>query len=418
MFMPKLGTMRLRNKLFSSRVATGLLIAIALVCSTLMVVASAGGQAASAAPGQTSPATPNSTQPANAAPQTTPGQSAPAPGTPAQSSAPAGQGQVNQAPPQNGAAAPASQGPANQAPQNGGAGQPAGGQSPGEAPDANDNGVFVFKAEAREVVLHATVVDEKNHLVMNLSKPDFTVYENNQPQQISSFRQTDFPVAMGIVIDNSGSMREKRDEVNKAAINLVRSSNPDDEVFVVNFNDEFYLDQDFTSNVKLLQTALEHVETRGGTALYDAIIASADYLMKSKLSRKVLFVVTDGEDDASQSSLEQAVQRLAQENGPTVYSIGLLGDEKVRRAKRALETISERTGGIAFFPPTLDEVDEISSKIAHDIRNQYTISYRPSTPKSVGGYRTIHVEAHARPYKHLTVRTRSGYYPGQEAAMR
>jgi VWFA-related protein len=194
--------------------------------------------------------------------------------------------------------------------------------------------------EAREVVLHATVVDEKNHLVMNLDKPDFTVYENDKPQQISSFRQQDFPVAMGIVIDNSGSMREKRDQVNKAAINLVRSSNPDDEVFVVNFNDEFYLDQDFTSDLKKLQAALEHVETRGGTALYDAIIASADYLMKSKLSRRVLFVVTDGEDDASQMSLEQAVQRLAQENGPVVYSIGLLGDEKVRRAKRALETIS------------------------------------------------------------------------------
>jgi VWFA-related protein len=276
----------------------------------------------------------------------------------------------------------------------------------------------VFKAEAREVVLHATVVDERNHLVMNLDKPDFTVYENDKPQQISSFKQQDFPVAMGIVIDNSGSMREKRDQVNKAAINLVRSSNPDDEVFVVNFNDEYYLDQDFTSDVKKLQAALEHVETRGGTALYDAIIASADYLMKSKLSRKVIFVVTDGEDDASQSSLEQAVQRLAQENGPVVYSIGLLGDEKVRRARRALETISGRTGGIAFFPPTIDQVDEISRTIAHDIRNQYTISYRPSTPRNVGGYRTIHVEAHARPYKKLTVRTRSGYYPGQESALR
>jgi VWFA-related protein len=251
-----------------------------------------------------------------------------------------------------------------------------------------------------------------------LDKPDFTVYENDKPQQISSFKQQDFPVAMGIVIDNSGSMREKRDQVNKAAINLVRSSNPDDEVFVVNFNDEYYLDQDFTSDVKKLQAALEHVETRGGTALYDAIIASADYLMKSKLSRKVIFVVTDGEDDASQSSLEQAVQRLAQENGPVVYSIGLLGDEKVRRARRALETISGRTGGIAFFPPTIDQVDEISRTIAHDIRNQYTISYRPSTPRNVGGYRTIHVEAHARPYKKLTVRTRSGYYPGQESALR
>jgi VWFA-related protein len=352
-------------------------------------------------------------QPANGVPQRQPANQPPPQGQSSTSAQPApSPAQGNQSQPQNGVQQPQNSAPSDTQ------GQPAQGQNPGTAPDANDNGVFVFRAEAKEVVLHATVVDERNHLVMNLAKPDFTVYENDKPQQIKAFGQQDFPVAMGIVIDNSGSMREKRDQVNKAAINLVKSSNPDDEVFVVNFNDEFYLDQDFTSDIKKLQAALEHVETRGGTALYDAVIASADYLVKSKLQRKVLFVVTDGEDDASQSSLEQAVQKLAQENGPTVYTIGLLGDEKVRKAKRALETISDRTGGIAFFPPSLDEVDQISRTIAHDIRNQYTISYQPTTPKSVPGYRTIHVDAHARPYKHLTVRTRSGYYPGQEAAMR
>jgi VWFA-related protein len=272
----------------------------------------------------------------------------------------------------------------------------------------------VFHAEAREVTLHATVVDERNHLVTNLGKNDFAVFENSQPQQIRSFHQEDIPVAIGIVIDNSGSMREKREAVNKAAINLVKASNPDDQVFVVNFNDEYYLDQEFTGDVKKLQAALDHVESRGGTALYDAIVASADYLMKSPLQRKVIFVVTDGQDDASQESLEQAVHRLQQENGPTVYAIGLLGDEKARKAKRALEIVADRTGGISFFPPGLAEVDEISRNIARDIRNQYTITYTPTTPKSVGGFRAIHVDARARPYKKLTVRTRSGYYPGQE----
>jgi len=400
MFMPRLGTTHRRNRV-SSRVAAALCLATTIALSSLVVNQKAAGQASSAPGSQ--PA--NSQQPATpTAPSQAPAQSQPQPQAAPTEPPPNRPGTPGQA--------PADQPAQNSAP----AGQPTSGDQ-GQAA-ANDNGTFTFKAEAREVVLHATVVDERNHLVMNLDKPDFTVYENDKPQQISSFKQQDFPVAMGIVIDNSGSMREKRDQVNKAAVNLVRSSNPDDEVFVVNFNDEYYLDQDFTSDVKKLQAALEHVETRGGTALYDAIIASADYLMKSKLSRKVIFVVTDGEDDASQSSLEQAVQRLAQENGPVVYSIGLLGDEKVRRARRALETISGRTGGIAFFPPSLDEVDQISRTIAHDIRNQYTISYRPSTPRSVGGYRTIHVEAHARPYKKLTVRTRSGYYPGQESAMR
>jgi VWFA-related protein len=220
---------------------------------------------------------------------------------------------------------------------------------------------------------------------------------------------------MGIVIDNSGSMREKRDKVNKAALNLVRASNPEDQVFVVNFNDEYYLDQDFTSNIKKLSDALEKVESRGGTALYDALVASADYMKKNaKLQKKVLFVVTDGEDNASTDTLEQAIHQLQQENGPTVYAIGLLGEERARRARRALETVAERTGGIAFLPKTLDEVDEISRSVAHDIRNQYTIGYKPKTPKSAGGYRAIHVDAHAKGYKKLTVRTRTGYYPGQE----
>jgi VWFA-related protein len=258
------------------------------------------------------------------------------------------------------------------------------------------------------------VVDDRNHLVNNLTKEDFTVFENDKPQKVTHFHQEDFPVAIGIVIDNSGSMREKRDAVNKAALNLVRASNPDDQVFVVNFNDEYYLDQEFTPDIKKLQAALEHVEARGGTALYDAIVASADYLTHSKLQRKAIFVVTDGEDDASQETLEQAVHKLQQENGPVVYSIGLLGEEKSRRAKRALEVIADRTGGISFFPPTLDQVDEISREVAHDIRNQYTITYAPSTPKTVAGYRTIHVDAHAKPYRKLTVRTRTGYYPGQE----
>lgn len=289
-------------------------------------------------------------------------------------------------------------------------------QPQGQAPEGTDSGGgFVFHAQAQEVVLHATVVDEKQHLVMNLPKTAFTVFEDGKPQTITSFGHEDFPVALGIVIDNSGSMREKRAKVNAAALNLVRASNPGDQVFVVNFNDEFYLDQDFTSNIQQLKQALEKVESRGGTALYDAVVASADYLKKnSKLQKKVLFVVTDGEDNASRENLEQAVERLQEENGPTVYTIGLLGQEKSRPARRALQTISERTGGIAFLPKTLDEVDEISGEIAHDIRNQYTIGYRPTTPRSAGGFRTIHVEAQAKGHKSMVVRTRTGYYAGQE----
>jgi Ca-activated chloride channel homolog len=288
--------------------------------------------------------------------------------------------------------------------------------APGQEP-GGDSGTFVFHSDVEEVLLHATVIDDKQRMVTTLDQNAFTVFEDGKLQVIKSFRHEDIPISLGIVIDNSGSMREKRAKVTKAAINLVRASNSQDEVFVVNFSDEYYLDQPFTNRINLLQEALEKYETRGGTALYDAVVASADELKRhGKLQKKILFVVTDGEDDASRESLEQAVRRLQEENGPTVYAIGLLGEERQRRAKRALETMAERTGGIAFFPRSLEEVDAISSTVARDIRNQYTIGYKPTTPKSVGGYRSIRVDAKARGLGKLTVRTRSGYYAGREQA--
>jgi len=283
-------------------------------------------------------------------------------------------------------------------------------------PDSEDNGTFVFRKQVEEVVLHATVIDNKQHIVADLDKGSFTVFENGHPQVISSFRHEDIPVAMCIVIDNSGSMREKREKVNAAALNLVRSSNPNDEVCVVNFNDEYYLDQDFTSNIKKLKEGLEKIEARGGTALYDAVVASATHLKENaKLEKKVIFVVTDGDDNESSETLEQAVRRLQAENGPTVYAIGLLeGEEHARHAKRALQIMCERTGGIAFLPKTLDDVDAISRSVAHDIRTQYTIGYKPTTPKTEGGYREVRVDAKAPNRGKLTVRTKSGYYAGSE----
>src|SRR5271157_1800822 len=288
----------------------------------------------------------------------------------------------------------------------------------GQAPETKEGGVYVFKKEVDEVVLHATVVDDHNRLVTNLTRNDFTVFEDGKPQKITLFRREDIPVAMGIVIDNSGSMREKRPAVNAAAINLVQSSNPQDKVFVVNFNEEYFLDQDYTASIPKLKDALDRIEARGGTALYDATVASADHLKKKSgdLEKKVLLVVTDGEDNASRESLEQAVRRLQDENGPTVYTIGLLQEEHSKRARRALREMAEETGGEAFFPKNLSEVNTITSQIAHDIRNQYTIGYKPDNQQSTGGYRQVKVDAQAKGYKKLQVRTRSGYYVGQQRA--
>jgi Ca-activated chloride channel family protein len=285
-------------------------------------------------------------------------------------------------------------------------------------PQTDENGVFVLRTDVDEVLLHATVIDDRQHIVTGLDRNAFSVFEDGKPQSIVSFHHEDIPVAMGIVIDNSGSMREKRAKVNQAALNLVRASNPRDEVFVVNFNDEYYLDQDFTNDLLKLKEALEKIDAKGGTALFEATVASADHLKRNaRLERKVIFIVTDGEDNASRETLEQAVKQLQEENGPSVYAIGILGDEEhPKRAKRALEIMAQRTGGLAFFPKTLDEVDEISRTVARDIRNQYTIGYKPTNPRGAGGFRTVRVDAKSKGQHKLTVRTKSGYYAGIQAA--
>src|SRR5271170_3858689 len=299
--------------------------------------------------------------------------------------------------------------------------------TPGTAPDSSqapnpkkssqDEGALIIRKDVDEVLLHATVIDSRQRIVTDLDKSAFSVFEDGKPQTIISFRHEDVPVAMAVVIDNSGSMREKRNKVNQAALNLVRSSNPKDQVCVVNFNDEYYLDQDFTNDLLKLKEALEKINASGGTALYEAVVASADHLRRNaQLEKKVLFVVTDGEDNASLETLEQAVKQLQGENGPSVYAIGILGDEEhPKRARRALEIVAQRTGGLAFFPSTLDEVDEISRSVARDIRNQYTIGYKPTNPRASGGFRTVRVEARKGRGK-LLVRTRSGYYAGVQPA--
>ena len=262
------------------------------------------------------------------------------------------------------------------------------------------------------MVLHATVVDEAGHLVTTLDRSAFSVYQNNQPEPITSFRREDVPVAMGIVIDNSGSMRDKREKVNQAVLNLIRASNPQDEIFVVNFGQNSYLDQDFTSDVNLLQAALHQVSTRGSTALYDAVVASAVHLRNNpRLDKKVLLVITDGQDNMSRETLQEAIRQLQPNKGLTVYAIGLTDEGLTSAGRDALQNLASTTGGVPFFPQSLDEVNAITRRVAHDIRSQYTLAYKPAGSKN--GYQTIRVEAKAPGGARLIVRTRSGYYPGE-----
>lgn len=279
------------------------------------------------------------------------------------------------------------------------------------------NGRYTLERDVDEVVLNATVLDDKQHTVDNLTKADFKVFEDGVQQTITSFQHSDIPIALGLLVDNSGSMMTKRQAVNSSALDLVRASNPDDETFVVNFSDEAYIDQDFTASIPKLREGLSHIDSKGGTALYDAVVASADYMAKNaKRSKQVLLVITDGEDNASSTTLEQTVRRIQDLQGPVVYCIGLLfnddsGGRETRRARRALQLLADQTGGVAYFPKNLNQVDEIAGEVARDIRRQYTIGYHSTKPAKLGGFRTVHVEAQAKGYGKLVVRTRPGYYP-------
>lgn len=276
---------------------------------------------------------------------------------------------------------------------------------------------YVLHTDVEEVILNATVLSGNNQLVQNLKKDDFQVFEDGVKQTIVSFQHSDLPVSIALVIDNSGSMSKKRPSVNKAALDLVEASNPQDEAFVVNFSDEAYIDQEFTSNENKLRDGLAHIESRGGTALYDAVVASADKLVSdASRPKQVLVIVTDGEDNASTLSLEQTIRRVQELSGPVIYSIGLLfGDEmshaEVRHARRALEMLSTETGGIAFFPKNIEQVDEIAAEVARDIRSQYTIGYHSTKPSTQPGFRRVQVTAEAPGAGKLTVRTRTGYFP-------
>ena len=289
----------------------------------------------------------------------------------------------------------------------------------------NDTGA-VFHSDTRLVVCHTTVVDRSGHLVDHLTKDAFSVFENNVRQEIKVFKHEDIPVSMGLVIDSSGSMRNrnKRAGVETSALALIDASNPDDEVFVIHFNDETYFDnpggKDFLTDRKEMKEALGRTEPSGGTAMRDAVQLAIRWLKKAHKEKKVLVVVTDGEDNASDqdNSLENVV-RSARQNEVLIYCVGLLSEEDHKAAANArhqLNELSEATGGEAFYPREVSEVEPIAHQVARDLRSQYTIEYTPSNASMDGTFRRIRVAVKAPGSP--TARTRTGYYatPSQAAA--
>jgi VWFA-related protein len=271
----------------------------------------------------------------------------------------------------------------------------------------------VFPSEIGLVILQVTVKNARGEAVRNLDRGAFSVYENGKAQSVTLFRQDDVPVSLGIAIDNSGSMRDKRARVEAAALALVRASNPDDEVFVLSFGDKPRLDVPLTRDIGALEAGIRRGDAIGGTALRDAVETAEEYLgARAAHDRKALLVVTDGNDNASTTTLER-VRAEAQRTGIVIHAIGLLGDAdegKARHARHELDELTEATGGIVYYPRGLDEVGGIALDLARQIRSQYTIGYNPQNQALDGSYRKVRVIAKGS--ERLTVRTRPGYRAG------
>jgi Ca-activated chloride channel family protein len=285
-------------------------------------------------------------------------------------------------------------------------------QEPAAAP-TRPGGEYAIKVDVDVVVLRATTQDHKNILVSGLNKDDFRVYEDGVLQTIKYFSHDDIPVTVGLVVDNSGSMTPKRHDVIAAAMAFARSSNPQDQMFVVNFNEKvsFGLPSNtaFTDQPAQLQVALSRVATEGETALYDAVAVALEHLKMGNRDKKVLIIVSDGGDNASQHKLAEITALVAKSNA-IIYTIGIFDDEDPDRNPGVLKRLAKETGGEAFLPASLKDVEPICERIARDIRNQYTIAYNPTNKKRDGTYRVLQVKASDPDHRSLTVRTRTGYF--------
>ncbi len=271
---------------------------------------------------------------------------------------------------------------------------------------------YTIKVSVGLVVLHATVQNHRGNLVSGLSKDAFQVYEDGVLQQIQYFSHEDIPVTVGLVIDNSGSMGPKVPEVVAAALAFARSSNPQDQMFVVNFNEHvrFALPEhtQFTDQPGQLQAALSRIKADGETALYDAIAAALEHLKRGNRDKKVLIVISDGGDNASRHNLDQ-IMATARQSDAIIYTLGLFDQNDPDKNPHVLKQLARETGGEAFLPESLSQVVPICEQIARDIRNQYTIAYVPTNREQDGTYRAIQVKAEAPHRGRLFVRTRTGY---------
>jgi len=264
------------------------------------------------------------------------------------------------------------------------------------------------------VVLHPTVRTDNGSIAAHLEERNFEVYEDGRRQIIGVFRHEDAPVTVGLVVDHSSSMRHKLKDVIAAAHAFVLSSRPDDQMFVINFNEKVSLGlaglNGLASGSAEIKNAISRMPAEGMTALYDAVLEGERRLEAGGYEKKVLIVISDGGDNASKHSLAQAL-KVAQRSSALIYTIGIFGQEDEDRNPDALRRLALATGGEAFFPNEYKDVVSVCDRIAHDIRHQYTIGYISSSRARPGVYRSIRVVARSADKSKLTVRARAGYVP-------
>src|SRR5215813_9238414 len=282
----------------------------------------------------------------------------------------------------------------------------------------------IIKVDTDMVLLDVTVIDQNNTPVMNLKKEDFSVYEDKVKQTIESVSREEVPVSFGMVIDTSGSMKPKLQTVSDAAVSLVKQMRLDDEAFVASFKAESELVQDFTSDRRELEDAIGKLYTSGGTALLDAIIATADYAQeKGKRRRKALVIFSDGLEKNS-SVQEKEVMEAIKENEVQVYLVGFIdvemeenrpfGKSPAKKAKELLSRIADDSGGRAYFPKDVGEIQAVAAQIAKDLRTQYVVSYYPANENRDGAFRNVRVSVNSQGARKLIARTRRGYYARNE----
>jgi len=292
-----------------------------------------------------------------------------------------------------------------------------GGQQPAaERPEQHKD--FTLSLDVQLVALNVTVLDRKGSFVPGLIKDNFQVFENGQAQEVQLFSNEDVPLTIGLVVDSSGSMRDRRREVNSAALAFVEASKPEDEMFVVNFNEEVQLglapDQPFSSNVAQLREALSRLVVRGQTSLYDALWMALEHLKKGRHDKKALVILSDGADNASTRTFRETLT-AAQRSQATIYSVGIYEPGSEDRDPKSLKELSRANGGEAVFPQSIDEVEAICRHFARTIRTQYTLGYSPSNTAKDGSYRALRVTASVPSSNKLTVRTREGYFAPKAA---